>query len=356
MGYLLFEGNDLQLKFIPSKDFKDKNFLITFSIFKPDRNNVFDKGFGEGVFCEENINELHVITNKNNWYQSLEMIDCINIIKRIINRSQIAYTYGASMGGFAAITFSYNLNIPVIAFSPQAGLANFPVSSIWMSKGGSKISFIFNNIVNKKCLNSEGICFYDSHIGIDRCHMSFIKHNTKIKTINIPFGTHSVSSFIQKNYGLKKLVLEIFNKKFNKIFFIKQLYSSFNIKKSPQYILCSIRKEYKKNKNKGINLAKEYILQFPNNYIFYAQTGLYLLWERNFFDSIVFLKKGIELFPQHIDMNLHYTTALQYNGNIYAAFNHITFFIENNSIEDTRIKNKFQELNNLIKGNTSNSL
>lgn len=118
------------------------------------------------------------------------------------------------MGGFGAVSFSYELNIPFIALCPQASLQGFPIYEAWRSNAVRFPNFK-SNIINNGGKKASGYLSCDVLQGVDRVHAACIQKNSHCITLNIPYSFHSVPQVINEYYGLKKLVLEIFNNRFN---------------------------------------------------------------------------------------------------------------------------------------------
>lgn len=56
------------------------------------------RGFGEGVFVNDGIDELHIVPRRNNWYQTPDLAQA-TLIARDFARTRNVVTYGSSMGG-----------------------------------------------------------------------------------------------------------------------------------------------------------------------------------------------------------------------------------------------------------------
>ncbi len=74
--------------------------------------------FGDQAAISLGYNFIGVLKNNNNWYQSDSIITALSCINKL-NRKSIT-TYGASMGGYAAINFASALGAEFfIAICPQ---------------------------------------------------------------------------------------------------------------------------------------------------------------------------------------------------------------------------------------------
>lgn len=303
---ILYSGKDLQLKHIPSlPNGKYKNIvIITYTPWHswqdPEKSSYWTLGFGENIFSKYGIDELHIISNKNNWYQTPEIQNIIPLIKRITDGAKI-FSYGSSMGAFGAINFSYLFNSIFIAFSPQASLLNLPISKAWEN---SRPYFKQSNIINEKNTNARGYLFYDPFIKNDDVHAKIIKKKTQCKNIKVPHTGHTSLNKINNYIKIEKVIISIINNNFNKRSFYKELYSKLNIFNDHENIkhICI----YKYNKH-GIKNLLVFLttLFYKKNINFYTQMGKILIDDfkdyknaKILFIKALVLKKDEEIYRQ----------------------------------------------------------
>lgn len=120
---LIWAGKDVSLRFL---DFDTKDIFVVFASFQHEKIDHTSKGQYEDYFFKKKISALFVNPHGNHWYQTTEMTKIFPLMKDILTRFNNVITYGASMGGFAALAFSKELNInKVLAFSPQVILEDY---------------------------------------------------------------------------------------------------------------------------------------------------------------------------------------------------------------------------------------
>ena len=196
--------------------------FICFQLFDnkyhPTKPGDFDREFGKSAILNFGYNCIQFITNKNDWYQTDGIIEAIRAtVKRIPVNNRII-TYGSSMGGYAAINFSGQLNADFfIAFSPQVSilprLMKEHMDTRWRSEG-SAISFNHDYIIDRKVLDKNGLVFYDK-MSQDLWHADKIKDLSKARLIHVPYSRHASGKMLNKLYGLKRMLKEVVDGKFS---------------------------------------------------------------------------------------------------------------------------------------------
>ncbi|MDQ1078305.1 tetratricopeptide repeat protein [Pseudoroseomonas cervicalis] len=79
-------------------------------------------GFGEEFLIGAGYDVLAVRKTHDNWYQDLAAEDLARIVDGLPRRYPRLYTYGASMGAYAAAYFAGAVGARIIAFSPLASI------------------------------------------------------------------------------------------------------------------------------------------------------------------------------------------------------------------------------------------
>lgn len=117
----LFNGAHLRVTF----DRKGSEVVVvTFSDhFQPE--GTFRAGFGEEPLARAGVTAIHVKSSFNHWWQTPEIFQAMDIVRAVLagyGEGRVV-TYGASMGGYAAIHFASSLNaVRAIAYSPQSNV------------------------------------------------------------------------------------------------------------------------------------------------------------------------------------------------------------------------------------------
>lgn len=120
---MVFTGEHVQVTF----DRHQSDVLVVTFSDHFHKEGGFRKGFGELPLRDANLTTIHVKSSFNHWWQTTEIFEAINLVKAV----SVGYgapslvTYGASMGGYAAIHFANFLKASrAVAFSPQSDLWN----------------------------------------------------------------------------------------------------------------------------------------------------------------------------------------------------------------------------------------
>ena len=268
---LLYSGKDLQLREFRAQPLgnSSKKCIITFTgkgrILDPQKDFPFErlKGFAENVFTGMGIDEIHVISNKCNWYQTNEMLEVIKILKnKIVGKNCILY--GSSMGGFAAINFSQMLGLPFLAFAPQASLwGGLTIQASWKNSR-DEVHPIFDNILGGEASGSFGYIFFDKFNEVDSEHVNLILKKTSAEAISINFSGHETIREVNNVVRVKSIVREIFCGNFDLKKFKKYFYKKYNVFSSSSvfmnYLDYTIRR---KQANRGL-----YVLALKHAYCF----------------------------------------------------------------------------------------
>lgn len=168
------------------------------------RNEKNNRGFGEGIFIEKGYNELHILARYNHWYQINDVVDFL--IKYKNHNTHKFFTYGSSMGGFAAIVFAPLVNGRCIAISPQFSISPevVPFEQRWRQEASS-VEFIYNISYNS---HAQGLLVYDS-ISDDAKHARLILMlRPSFLTWKKPFLGHPAGKAINELIGIKQMILD----------------------------------------------------------------------------------------------------------------------------------------------------
>ena len=167
----LYEGTDLALDYY---DGGHPVSIVTFEARDEERDSVtprpFGEGFGLGRFAALGMNEFVVKRSRNHWYQTEEIFEVIELINRRAVGTRV-FTYGGSMGAFAAINFASKLQAEkFIALSPlyDVSMGN-EVGDVRWASDSAHIDFKYNLLKEGGCRNSDGYVFYCAR-GPDRAH------------------------------------------------------------------------------------------------------------------------------------------------------------------------------------------
>ena len=234
----IFEGRDLRLNFISSGAMTT---FVNFNAWSSDKHAVNAKEFSTfagTIAADIGFNQFNIDTNKNNWYQTDEMLEVIDLIQQHNPPGAKIITYGSSMGAYASINFAKRLNAATfIAVSPQFSINPefmHPTDSRWRSEF-ELLEFQHDYIATGECQDCHGYVFYD-HGNLDRHHVESILSKTAAEAIQIPYAGHPCGQLINSTYKLKRIMQEVGDGRFD----LAQFHIEFNeqLKDTIQY-LCA---------------------------------------------------------------------------------------------------------------------
>src|SRR5271165_505635 len=140
MAYDVFRSDDFVARAVVG--FNSQICVVTFDSYS-DTRTLERAGFGEHFFEQHCIDAIHVIARSNEWYQHNEILEICRAIADITKNYERVYTYGSSMGGYAAIRLGESVHArAAVALSPQFSVdkAVVPFEHRW--KGDAqRISF-----------------------------------------------------------------------------------------------------------------------------------------------------------------------------------------------------------------------
>jgi tetratricopeptide (TPR) repeat protein len=193
----LFQSANLSVTYVPSGAVD--RLVVTFASW--DENPERDRpGFAERFLIRRGISAVHVTCAGNDWYQYPEMNDAMQAAARARLSFDHCYTYGVSMGGYAAIRFSPAVGAgTAIAVSPQFSIDPHqpPFDTRW-AKEAARIRFIDG--APWAGVRAQVVAIYDSH-GIDRRHILLYRRFVRLFEIPVPYSGHNPARFLV-NIGL----------------------------------------------------------------------------------------------------------------------------------------------------------
>lgn len=219
----IFTGSDISVEYL------NVGSELTLITFEPRSRHLgalvpgkFGPGFGKGRFAPLGFNEVIVKTSRNHWYQTDEMDTAIEIINKV-NAGNKVFTYGGSMGGFAAINFAPLLNASAfIALSPLHSVNPRGEAKEVRWAESQLLTFSHDLIASGRCRTAKGYAFFDRHNDDER-HAALISRDTEGGLFPLEFGSHPCSFYLNEAYGLKRLVKEIATGEFSRENFYRDL-------------------------------------------------------------------------------------------------------------------------------------
>ena len=167
-------------------------------------------GFAEDFFLRQGIDAIHVINRTNAWYQYPELPSALQKIKDRLSGYARIFTYGSSMGGYAAFRFAGAIGAQVaIALSAQYSFLarRVPFENRWRALRRN-IEPIVEAAFPQKNASCRVIHFYDSR-DADREHARLIAEHTPTTHVRLPHGGHPAGVILAETGLLPSAILNI---------------------------------------------------------------------------------------------------------------------------------------------------
>lgn len=214
--HIIYQGEQIRVR---SFKVDSSDVIVTFGPWRQS-NSLESKGvwssFGVSAVSKLGVTHISVETNRNNWYQTEEIKFAIKAIIKHLDSGSVVYTYGSSMGGYAAVNFSHLLGAKkFLAISPQysSNYKLFPSDEKRWITDLERVSNHYDYISNDMVADTSGFILYDPE-HIDSWHANKIHEKIDCKIIDLPGSGHPSGTMINKFYGLKRLVSEVLSDDF----------------------------------------------------------------------------------------------------------------------------------------------
>ncbi len=290
MAYDVFRSADFVARAVTG--FNSTICVVTFDSYS-DVRTLERTGFGEHFFEQSRIDAIHVIARSNEWYQNDEILEVCGAIAAITQNYERVYTYGSSMGGYAAIRFGTHVGArTAIALSPQFSVDNavVPFEHRWMGDA-TRIDFV----VERKGAASFVPLAYVSYdpFDLDRRHIDLFRERTELVELVIPHGGHPVTGFMAETGILGDFVLRIVNEQFDLSAFKSRAHAA--RKRSAQF--WSVLSERARNPKVKTALAKRALSISPDDVVYQFKYARILAKYGNFEESEAIFNEAVRNHP-----------------------------------------------------------
>ena len=168
-------------------------------------------GFAEAFLNGRVIDAVHVISRRNDWYHTADMPGAIAAIRAALGGKRV-FTYGSSMGGYAALRFAGALGaVGVIAISPQFSLDHrvVPWERRWRPEA-ARIRFL----AWPDDPAPPATVFFDPR-GSDARHVALWAAGRVVVAMPLPYSGHPSGAFLAELGLLRPAVLDILAGRFD---------------------------------------------------------------------------------------------------------------------------------------------
>lgn len=206
IGVLIYEGRNIRVRFRAAKRRRADCIVAAFHGRLPSPGYQTDN-FGETFLAAEGYDAVHFQTDRNNWYQSVDIGRALEGAARVMARYPMRATYGSSMGGFAAVAFSGPLDATTVAaFVPQASArtATAPWESRWRDERDHIVP-VMDDLATQVARGAKIFVAYDPMQRLDRRHVRRIEEIAPVERLQFPLSEHATLRFIA-DIGLHKRI------------------------------------------------------------------------------------------------------------------------------------------------------
>lgn len=200
--------------------FSSKVLIVSFDSYT-DNKNLNRPGFGEDFFLKNKIDSIYVISKSNKWYQYPEMDEVLKKISDISSDYERVFTYGSSMGGYAAIRHGAQFNATAIAIAPQYSIDPkvMPEEKRWHEAFNLSFSQERRQTIRPPF---ETIIFYDPFHLMDRQHVTRINQDIPVIKVGVPYAGHVTGVYLAEAKILSLAIMQILNNEFNADDFMRE--------------------------------------------------------------------------------------------------------------------------------------
>lgn len=205
MQVTLSRTDDYIITYHQSNETLSEVVVVTFGQINSGLN---DEGFGTKFLKKQNIDTIYVGQRNKSFYQGLSGDDLARAVTSTIAGRKV-FTYGSSLGGYAALYYASFLNCIAISFSPRCSID--PVISDIIDK---KFSEPFRHLALNELISSghlEHIVAYDPGVNIDQAYVDrrVLKAFPRVRLVRVPNGLHGVGRAMSYSGVLKPFILSI---------------------------------------------------------------------------------------------------------------------------------------------------
>lgn len=228
----------------PSKSYEGVSVIC----FDEINGGLNKKGFGTDFLMKNGIDSFFISHAKKSFFQGLSEKDILKHLSPHIDKRKV-FTFGASLGGYAAIYYSDILGAKAISFSPRCS-----IDPLYEHANKFEVTFRHQALNEKILVNRETspIVVVDPEIAPDKKFLDqriLPLYESNIHLIELPGATHHTARALSRQGLLKDFVLNIILK--NKVNNIDFDAESNAISLSYMALLAA--------KNKSFSKANEYL-------------------------------------------------------------------------------------------------
>ena len=182
--------------------------IVTFHSYTDERT-LEREGFGEDFLASRGVNAIHVIERDNYWFLLPDIEQALHAAAKVAQRFDHVYSYGSSMGAYAAIRFGgFAGATQAIALSPQFSVDPrvVPFENRW-GPDAAKLNYEMEHRLARRGFVASADIFYDP-TDQDARHVELLRECLEVREIHLPQCGHPVTGFLSDVGLLQRAVLE----------------------------------------------------------------------------------------------------------------------------------------------------
>ncbi|GAA4910152.1 hypothetical protein GCM10025790_00070 [Nesterenkonia rhizosphaerae] len=180
--------------------------LITFDSITSD---ISSSGFGTDFAARMGYDHIFVAQRKKSQYQDLSLADFEEIVKPYSSHYKRVFTYGASLGGYAAVYFGGVINAQIVAVSPHNS-----AHPLIRRNNFRHLPFSHKEIVDNPVSARPPIIIYDPKLPDDQSFIDelILPAYPHARLVQVPYASHNVLASLRLSGELSRFIKNILEK------------------------------------------------------------------------------------------------------------------------------------------------
>ncbi|TPW36650.1 tetratricopeptide repeat protein [Oecophyllibacter saccharovorans] len=190
-----------------------ETIFVTFGSYS-DQHTLERAGFGEEFFHRHGLHAIHVLSRDNSWYQHEEMDALLEAVRQRTRGFRNVFTYGSSMGAYAALRHARFLQATAIAMGPQYSVD----PRVMRRENRWQESFHLPFVTERRqpiAQPRRAYVFYDSRSRLELLHMRRICRDITVTPVGLPYAGHIVANHLASTGQLSRAVRQIVEGRFD---------------------------------------------------------------------------------------------------------------------------------------------
>lgn len=266
----LYRSADLAVRRVTSSaGSSGGTIVVTFDSFTNDPD-LDRPSFGEHFLAREGVDAVHVVNRLNRWYQHHDMGAVLAVVARVTRGYDRVFTYGSSMGGYAALRFARTVGADAsIALSPQFSVD--PRIVPWEMRWQPDVARIrFDELPFAPA--PRQYVFYDPRERSDERHAALIAAAGPSVSVPLPRAGHPVGALLAETGALQWALRAIIANTFDPGPFRRQIRAG--RRKSQHFYYMLAQSVGMRRPRLAINLLRQAIAIAPESHIVSAMASL----------------------------------------------------------------------------------